>query len=432
MRIAATLHAAATLGALAVASYLLGLPLLRERARRGDFLWGHYGWHELWIGVPALVVALVLTALWLVPRARRLRAAARALLATVATLIAVAGFDLVFALVVRGALHPDYWLDLGHITRADNLPDQELGFVRKPHATWRGLVPGTDRIVEYAADENGFRNPPGRVSAEIAFVGDSYTEAAQIERERIFAELVGQRLGKSIVNLGRGAYGPQQEAIVIGRYALPGKPKLVVWQLFDGNDLRDAEQFASWSLGERAEVPLAERYFANSLFHPLIDATRRERRGEFATLRFDDGHLERLAVRYRWQPHQSSERPTGLRATERALREGVAKCAAADVDVVIVFMPIATRILRERLDFLRQEDAASYAPPDDGGIDDFAAALHALCKEMEVPLIDLTPVFLRAVQERADGIYIPRDEHLDLRGHELVADTICSWITSRG
>lgn len=432
MRIAATLHAAATLAALALASYLLGLPLLRERARRGDYLWGHYGWQEVWIGVPALVVSAVLLALWLVPRARRLRVAARALLATFATLIAVAGFDLVFALVVRGALHPDYWLDLGHITRADNFADEELGFVRKPHAMWRGQVPGTDRVVEYAADGDGFRNPPGRASAEIAFVGDSYTEAAQIERERIFAELVGQRLQKSIVNLGRGAYGPQQEAIVIERHALPRRPRLVVWQLFDGNDLRDAEQFASWSLGERAEVPLADRYFANSLFHPLIEATRREKRGEFATLRFDDGHLESVSVRYRWMPHQAAERRAGLRATERALREGVAKCAAAGVDVVIVFVPVATRVLRERLGFERPEDAASYAPPDDGGSDAFAAAMHALCKDLGTPLIDLTPVFLRAAQDRADGIYIPRDEHLDVRGHELVADAICAWITSRG
>lgn len=432
MRAFHLVHGAATLASLAVAGWMLGRPLLRERAQRGNYAFGWYGWQELWLGVPAALVAVVLLALLLVPRARRVRVGMRAMLATAAVLSAVAAFDLTHAFLLRGAWRSDFWLDLGHIDRADNEPDPQLGFRRKPFAQWTGRVPGTDRVVEYATDEHGFRNPRDRRRAELVFVGDSYTEAAQIERESCFVELVGERLGKSVLNLGRGGYGPQQEAIVLERHALPASPKVVVWQVFDGNDLRDAEQFASWSLGERGELPLAERYFANSFFHPLVAATLRDKRGDFATLRFDDGHTEPVAIRYRWSPEQVTERPSGWREAERAYRGGLARCRAAGVPVVVVFVPVAARILQERLTFADPEDASRYAPQSAGNGNDFAGAMRRLCAELSVPMIDLTEVFAAAARERADGIYLPRDEHLDRRGHELVADALCAWYAARG
>ena len=49
-----------------------------------------------------------------------------------------------------------------------------------------------------------------------------------------------------MINLARGAYGPQQELIVLKRYGLAYEPRFVVWQLFEGNDLVDAEAFAEW------------------------------------------------------------------------------------------------------------------------------------------------------------------------------------------
>lgn len=430
MRAFSLLHLSGTALFGALAGYALGLPLLRARAQRGDYLWGHYGLQELYVGVPALVVAVVLAALWLVPALRRRQAALRAVLAVGSAMVAIAAFDLGYALLVRGAIRPHYWLDFAHVSRADNVPDPELGFRRKPDTVWTGAVPQVGRVISYRVDSKGFRNPPGVDRAELAFVGDSYTEAAQVDEADTFVQRVGRLTGSSVVNLGRGAYGPQQERLIIERYALGYEPDVVVWQLFDGNDLGDAQQYAAWRAGEVREVPLSKRYFANSLFHPLLEATYESKRGKYAKLLRDDGTELPVTIRYRWMPDQTESRPQGWRQTAAAIREGVALCREAGVEVVIVLVPVAARVLRDRLTFDDPADRARYIPDDPETPSDVGTELAGLCGELGVDLIDLYPRFRAAAASRADGIYIPSDEHLDVRGHELVAEAVAEWLHS--
>lgn len=124
-------------------------------------------------------------------------------------------------------------------------PDQLLSYVRKPNLSWqRQTYPDQfSPVVTYNTDANGFRNPPGVDMAEIAFIGDSFTEAGTIPLEKTFPRLVEQKLGTTIVNLGRGGYGPPQEVAVLWKYAPQYKPKTVVWTLFEGNDIKDAQMY---------------------------------------------------------------------------------------------------------------------------------------------------------------------------------------------
>lgn len=123
--------------------------------------------------------------------------------------------------------------------------DQLLGYVRKPNLAWRRQA-YPDRfspVVSYSTDANGFRNPPGTEFADVAFIGDSFTEGGTIPLERTFPRLVEATLGTRIINLGRGGYGPPQELAVLWKYALSYRPKTVVWTLFEGNDIRDAQMY---------------------------------------------------------------------------------------------------------------------------------------------------------------------------------------------
>ena len=61
---------------------------------------------------------------------------------------------------------------------------------------------------------------PGSEQADIVFIGDSFTEAASVAEEDTFVRRVAKASGLKAVNLGRGAYGPQQELIVLKRYGL--------------------------------------------------------------------------------------------------------------------------------------------------------------------------------------------------------------------
>ena len=89
---------------------------------------------------------------------------------------------------------------------------------------------------------------------------------------------VAQSTGLSVINLARGAYGPQQELIVLKRYGLSYEPRVVVWQLFEGNDLADAEAFVEWKKNpEQVVTSLKDRYLDNSLLHQLLTNTRPHR-----------------------------------------------------------------------------------------------------------------------------------------------------------
>ncbi|MCC6155568.1 MAG: SGNH/GDSL hydrolase family protein, partial [Candidatus Hydrogenedentes bacterium] len=136
-------------------------------------------------------------------------------------------------------------------------PDQLLGYVRKPNLSWqRQTYP--DRfspVVTYNTDANGFRNPPGVDTADIAFIGDSFTEGGTMPLETTFPRLVEQKLGARIINLGRGGYGPPQEVAVLWKYALQYQPKTVVWTLFEGNDIKDAQMYYNGGFRELTLPP---------------------------------------------------------------------------------------------------------------------------------------------------------------------------------
>ena len=49
------------------------------------------------------------------------------------------------------------------------------------------------------------------------------------------------------------------------------KPRVIVWQLFDGNDLGDAEAFAEWMKNpQQVNTSLKQRYLSNSLLNEWL------------------------------------------------------------------------------------------------------------------------------------------------------------------
>ncbi len=114
-----------------------------------------------------------------------------------------------------------------------------------------------------------------------------------------FAQRVAAETGMTAVNLGRGAYGPQQELIVLERYGLSYQPRVVVWQLFEGNDLKDVSNFAQWrSTQQPPTKPLLIRYFDNSLLRlPLERTWRNQSATARATLRYHDGTAQQVVIR---------------------------------------------------------------------------------------------------------------------------------------
>lgn len=407
----------------AACAYLLALPLLWPR---GPY-WGRYQLAHLVFGLPLGVIALAVSTFAALPARRRRNAAIGAAVALSASAISFLALDVVYTLVFLGAWRPNYWLDRAHIPRRYSLPDNELGFVRKPGVSWRGELEG--REVFYRTDENGFRNPPGVRSAEIVFIGDSFTEAAQVPEEETFVQRVAAGSGLRAVNLGRGAYGPQQELIVLRRYGLAYNPRVVVWQFFGGNDLSDAQEFARWRGNpHRAGAPLAQRYFNNSLIKLLLRRTFDVpyRGAAPARLRHPGGLEQRVFLRYRRGPALV---PDGLAETERAIEAGYRLCRSRGIRLLVILVPTTLHALEPYITFDRAADRELFlAVPMAGSRTAFSGKLAEICGRLGCGFTDTFPALRRAAADGPQRLYIENDEHLDVRGHDAVAGAILEWL----
>lgn len=409
--------------------YLWILPLFRPR---GDFLWGYYRLKDIYLGIPVGLAFLSAVAVFAVPYRYRRRLMLRLVFVSLSLTLALFVCDAVYALAVNRAWQANFWLDQGFIPRRYSIGDDELGFVRKPGISWRGFVPEVNRVVHYRTDKNGFRNPDGVNHADVVFIGDSFTEAGTVEEKDTFVRRVGADSRLSVVNLGRGAYGPQQELIVLHRYGFAYRPRVVVWQLFEGNDLNDARVFSEWKKNPVSQrMPFKDRYFENSLLSDWIPR-RRPLSGPLIKFRHSDGIETQITLLYPFDPDAASNEPVGLDETAKAIEQGYRLCQSQGVKLVVVFVPTMVRLMEPYLTFDRAEDRARYLPNSfSNGKNDFGGRIAEFCGKLGCSFIDTLPALRQAGAKDNRDLYIPVDEHLDIRGHQVVAQTIVEWIRSQ-
>lgn len=211
-------------------------------------------------------------------------------------------------LVVRWQYADLVGLSIKHLARDQrNLPDPELISVRKPFLHWEGRAFRDEfaHHVTYRTDENGFRNAPGIKSAQVVFIGDSFVEAGNVPEQDTFVCKVGAALGVATVNLGRSQYGPQQELILMRRYAFDYGPRTIVWVLFEGNDLKNADKYYNGTL-EEVELAFCELdrpeargtiWFDKYELYELGDPPKGDEWRQGSTSLFNDDAFLRLHVK---------------------------------------------------------------------------------------------------------------------------------------
>lgn len=397
------------------------------------FGWGHYRLIDLYVGLPVLFCSICVAVYLIGPASGRGKRTARFAALFTSILFTVSVVDVGYAFGVqqawRSSVPTDVWFDGETITRDNALPDNELGFVRKPFVVWEGRLSPETKPVKYRTDENGFRNAPGVKQAEVLFIGDSFTEGASVNEESTFAQRVGAAASVTTVNLGRGNYGPQQELIVLKRYGPNYNPRIVVWQIFEGNDLSDARNFADWRERPPAE-PLMLRYTKRSLIVRFLHMTKREDTGSTRPLKLPDGRTISVHLDYKYIPDEPAREPRGTSEVKNAIAEGNKWCQSRGIKLLVVFVPIKVRVLGPYVQFKDERDRDAYLPS--GKLDaasDFASEIGNFCKEASCPFIDMTDYLReRAAQDRQTIYALHQDSHLDEGGHGVVARIIGEWV----
>ena len=415
---------------LILTGFFLVLPLFKPR---GIFGWGHYRLIDVYAGIPILLCSICLAIFLVGPASGRVKRTARFAAIFISILFTVGAVDIAYAFGVHGAwrssVPTDVWFDGESITRDNAVPDSELGFVRKPFVEWEGRLSPEAQLVRYRTDEIGFRNAPGTKQADIVFIGDSFTEGASVAEEKTFVQRVAAEAKVATVNLGRGHYGPQQELIVLKRYGQNYNPRIVVWQIFEGNDLADARNFAGWRERPPTES-LMLRYTKRSLIAGLLNLTKPNGLDSSRPLKLHDGNTTKVHLDYRYLPDEPAREPRGLSELTNAIAEGNKWCQSHGIKLLVVFIPIKVRVLAPYVQFKDAADREEYLP--DGKSDtesDFAHALGDFCQSSGCPFIDMTDYLRQGATEDNRSIYaLNRDSHLDEGGHAVVARVIGEWV----
>jgi hypothetical protein len=404
--------------------YIWVAPLIEPR---GEFGWGHYRKRDIYLGVPIAAVTFGVTLVMAAPAARRRQLSLRLMTGVATALAAIVGADVAFSF----GMPPIIWYGERPVPRNQNTPDAELGWVRLPHLRWVGSSPdGTERVL-YRTDEHGFRNAPGLRRADIVFIGDSYTEATGVREEETYVGRLGAASGLRVVNLGRSGYGPQQELIVLRRYGLSYQPRMVVWQLFEYNDLMDAEHYKTWreSKGRLPRPSATTRYSAGSLVNAFMEKTARAS-GAYQ-LRLSSGEVRPQGLHWTYRPEAPEHFSEGFSLTKQTIKAGYDLCRSRNIELVIMMVPTPVRFLADHLVFGNTSVREEFLP-NGGATDskDFTSQLGRFCRKLGCPLIDLYP----ALRDRAGDrpLTFINDGHLTVAGNEVVASELFRWLQSRG
>jgi hypothetical protein len=332
--------------------------------------------------------------------------------------------------------------DALQLSEGVNKPDPVLIRIHWPNGAFSGEVfgnlaqlgiPDPERHqVDVRYDRNGFRNDREYEHADIAVIGDSFIEAAIVALDQSLVKRVETGTGVPTVNLGQIAYGLKQELEVLKRYALPLSPKVVIWALFGGNDLRDIDDYEAMlsHFGEPPRpVPLKRRLFFRNLaivgtealagyFRDGPGPTALDRSGFF---RNANGARERVYFGQTNPPVTDRQ----WAVTTETLTEANRLTREAGARFIVVYIPRKFRVYRNHLELQPGTEIAGW------DVNDLPERMDRWCRENGIDFVDTGPVLETSV---AQGIhpYFTDDVHWNPLGHRLASEALLDYMKRNG
>ncbi|HNQ89487.1 MAG TPA: hypothetical protein PKM73_12790 [Verrucomicrobiota bacterium] len=335
--------------------------------------------------------------------------------------------------------------------RIPTVPTGEVFFRRLGPQQWRGrvihralrelgiqedLYSGEPEItVRY--DEHGFRNEPGLRDWELAVCGDSFTELGFLPDELLFTQLLAQRLGQRVKNLGVSNTGPLTHLHYLKAYGLGPSTRRVAIMFFEGNDLEDLHgeyQRLRW-FEKTGKRPAGRLKRQSSLLRALGEAlvrpaTPRPPATVTAAAAFLELAGKRTPVEFSSAPAAAADIVPEVReALEYFVGQYAALARDHELEAWLFYLPAKLRVWQGRLHFTEEapEVIREWQPTD------LPAHLGALARGRGLRFFDLTPALIEATRTQKALLFNPRfDTHLNAAGSAVVAEAMARILKPAG
>lgn len=325
-----------------------------------------------------------------------------------------------------------------------NIYDRELIHLRKPYFHATGTI-RMGNIAEYFClpsghahpfdvryDRNGFRNASDLDTADITVIGDSYVEATDVLEPEMLTTILASLERRKVANLGMSGYGPQQELQVLKRFALPLRPKTVIWIFYEGNDLENVREYAQEVPLLRSQAPWITRIWFPSFSRNVLGALLQTVRAcpptetfQNQTVFFRDRAGDQIPLYFLDRESLNDPDQWTLDETVNILSDASEATREQGIRLIVVFAPTRYRVYR---DLPNVKPAQAF---DGGVVNDLPTRLGAMLKKAapHIDYLDLT-VALRGESAQGTLLYFEDDTHWNAEGHRFVAQTIHRFLSS--
>jgi hypothetical protein len=412
--------------------------------QKPNAIFGRSNYWQFYAALGVSAVALFALVIALLPKHRRRPVGFRLVAVGMSLVLALLMAELVaWILPVRSHMDNPFYLvaKLGGLSQSDDLP-----YERPPHISWTGSSRGDLALanddedphaqsVTFQTDGDGFRNSRDLSQADLITIGDSFTEAGNVPEESTFTSLLGKRLQLSARNLGRSGYSTPTEWIVFQKYGTKTRPKVVVWQIAESNDLSDVDDYERWKqLGRpnyfdfnaSAKPSRQAAWRARSVSWRLFDLLRRRDLNPWpftGWFKLTDGREERIRFKGSMGLGSPARGHPAWPQFSAPLIEAAAYCRSNDIRLLIVHIPDKYRVLGPSCRFAPEIEQAALQQPGLPEEISMAACLKELCASAGINYVDTTS----ALRQQANAgllVYQPFDTHLSALGHQVVAEQI--------
>ncbi len=310
-----------------------------------------------------------------------------------------------------------------------SVADPYLGFLYPANSSSEFVSREFGVVVE-ATDEHGFRNPsPWPEHAEIVIVGDSMAYGYGVASQESWPRLLDDALPVSrVITLGLPGTVPQQYTRYFEKFGARLRPRLLIYMVFPGNDIKGTVEFDRWIAAGAPGSFDHWRYFEghvpirgqsvldrSSLVMSLRSLTKALRNSSsWKFIELTGGGRLRLAPQlYRQSIAMNRPGTPGFEAVVKATREARELAHALGSQLVVVLAPtketVYLPLLREPFPGLT-EPLGSVLTNDEG-----------------MAVIDLSEP-LRKRAARGEQLFFEVDGHPNALGNRVIAEVVIQYL----